>query len=314
MEPAAVDPDARETRIAAVRRFNRFYTQRIGVLRDGLLATSFSLTEARVLYELAQRDDLTAARLCKALGLDAGYLSRVLARFLRRGLIGKRAHAADGRRSLITLTAKGRKAFAALDTRSRAQIGDLLAALSAPAQDRLVGAMRAVEHLLGATRAAAPLVTLRAHRPGDMGWVVHRHGALYAQEYGWDERFEALVAGIVAEFVQRFDPRRERCWIAEQDGEIVGSVFLVRHSDDVAKLRLLLVEPRARGSGLGRRLVEACIVFARACGYRTLSLWTNDNLHAARAIYARAGFRCVKQEPHASFGQPLIGETWELPL
>jgi DNA-binding MarR family transcriptional regulator/N-acetylglutamate synthase-like GNAT family acetyltransferase len=316
MMPAPDRSRELDTRIAAVRGFNRFYTERIGVLQEGLLATPFSLTEARVLYELAQRDDLTATTLCRELGLDAGYLSRMLAGFVRVGMVAKRTSAADGRQSLLKLTAKGRKAFAPLDARSREQIAGLLDTLSDAAQERLLRSMHTIERMLGQGGEAEAEVpyTFRAHRPGDIGWVVHRHGVLYAREYGWDERFEALVAGIVAEFVQRFDAARERCWIAERDGDVVGSVFLVRHSDEVAKLRLLLVEPSARGFGLGGRLVEECIAFARGCGYRMLSLWTNNNLLAARRIYARAGFRCVKEEPHASFGHPLVGETWELAL
>jgi DNA-binding MarR family transcriptional regulator/GNAT superfamily N-acetyltransferase len=303
-----------DRRVAAMRRFNRFYTQKIGVLEEGLLHSPFTLTQSRVLYELAQRERTTAADLGRELGLDAGYLSRILQGFRRQGLIVRRAAPADGRQSLLSLTARGRAAFARLDASSRAEIGALLAPLKLADQPRLMAALATVEGLLGARPAAAAPYSLRPHRPGDMGWVVHRHGALYAAEYGFDATFEALVAEIVADFVRRFDPARERCWIAERDGEIVGSVFLVRKSARTAKLRLLLVEPSARGLGLGRRLVEECVRFARRAGYRKITLWTNSVLHAARAIYEQAGFRLVDSAPHRSFGCDLVGETWELDL
>jgi DNA-binding MarR family transcriptional regulator/GNAT superfamily N-acetyltransferase len=299
--------------VAAVRRFTRFYTSRLEVLREGLLDSAFSLTEARVLYELATRDRPTAADLGRELALDAGYLSRILKRFEEGGLLARTRSASDGRQAHLVLTAAGRAAFAPLNARSRAQVGGLLAGLSAPDRDRLVAAMRVIEGLLDPD-PAPPSYILRPHRPGDMGWIVHRHGALYAQEYGWDETFEALVAGIAAEFIRDFDPRRERAWIAEKDGEIVGSVLLVRQSDEVAKLRLLYVEPQARGLGIGRHFVDECIRFARAAGYRRLTLWTNDVLHAARALYAKAGFTLAKTEPHRSFGQDLVGEFWEMEL
>jgi DNA-binding MarR family transcriptional regulator/GNAT superfamily N-acetyltransferase len=299
--------------VAAVRRFTRFYTSRLEVLREGLLDSAFSLTEARVLYELATRDRPTAADLGRELALDAGYLSRILKRFEEGGLLARTRSASDGRQAHLVLTAAGRAAFAPLDARSRAQVGGLLAGLSAPDRDRLVAAMRVIEGLLDPD-PAPPSYILRPHRPGDMGWIVHRHGALYAQEYGWDETFEALVAGIAAEFIRDFDPRRERAWIAEKDGEIVGSILLVRQSDEVAKLRLLYVEPQARGLGIGRHFVDECIRFARAAGYRRLTLWTNDVLHAARALYAKAGFTLAKTEPHRSFGQDLVGEFWEMEL
>jgi DNA-binding MarR family transcriptional regulator/GNAT superfamily N-acetyltransferase len=303
-----------ERRVAAVRRFNRFYTQKIGALHEGLLASDFSLTEARVLYELAHRDHLTATRLRRDLGLDAGYLSRILRRFERAALLARKTSAADGRQSILTLTARGRTAFAPLDTRSRDEISTMLRTLSPRAQGRLVTALHDVETLLDAPPEPRTPYLLRPHQPGDMGWVVHRHGALYAREYGWDERFEALVATIVARFIERYDARRERCWMAEKDGEIVGSVFLVKHTRTVAKLRLLLVEPHARGLGIGARLVDECIRFAREAGYRTLSLWTNSVLRAARRIYEEAGFRLVHRERHRSFGHDLVGETWELKL
>lgn len=301
-------------RIEAVRRFGRFYTRTIGVLHEGLLGSPFSLAEGRVLFELATRGTTIASELGNDLGLDAGYLSRILRGFEERGLIERRTSETDARQSLLSLTAKGRKAFASIDARSREEIAELMGRLSSGDQSRLVGAMRTIEALLGPETPTESPYLLRPHRPGDIGWIVHRHGVLYAQEYGWDEHFEALVAGITAEFIQRYDAKRERCWIAERDGEPVGSVFLVKQSDEVAKLRLLLVEPKARGLGIGKRLVEECICFARQAGYRKITLWTNSILLAARQIYARAGFRLVRQEPNSSFGHDLVSETWELDL
>ncbi len=303
-----------DSRVAAVRRFNRFYTQKIGALNEGLLESPFSLTEARVLYELAHRERPTATELCRDLALDAGYLSRILKGFAKRGLVVRVPSKDDGRRSLLSLTAEGRAAFAPLDARSRRENGALLRDLAPAEQARLVAAMQAIERLLGARPESGAPCLLRPHQPGDMGWIIHRHGALYAQEYGWDERFEALVAEIVAKFIAHFDPKKERCWIAERDGEIVGSVFLVKKSKTVAKLRLLLVEPAARGLGLGTRLVEECLRFARQAGYRKIILWTNDVLPAARHIYVKAGFRKLGSERHHSFGHDLVGETWELAL
>lgn len=300
--------------VEAVRRFNRFYTKQIGVLQDGLLSSPFSLTEARVLYELAHRDKPTASEFGKELGLDAGYLSRILRGFEKRGLVEKGPSETDGRQSLLWLTEQGREAFAPLDARSRDEIGAMLDNLSAAQQGRLTEAMRTIEALLGARPDSKAPYLLRPHQPGDMGWVVSRHGVLYAREYGWDERFEALVAEIAAAFIRTFDPKRERCWIAEKDGENVGSVFLVAQSETVAKLRLLLVEPEARGLGIGARLVDECVRFARQAGYRKITLWTNDVLHAARHIYQRAGFQLVHEEPHHSFGHDLNGQTWELTL
>jgi DNA-binding MarR family transcriptional regulator/N-acetylglutamate synthase-like GNAT family acetyltransferase len=301
--------------IEAVRRFNRFYTRQIGVLNEGLLDSPFTLAEARILYELAHRDRPTAAALARDLGLDAGYLSRVLAGLRRRGLVAGAAAKADRRQSLLWLTRKGRRAFGRLDQRSRAQVGGVLGGLDPGAQGRLLAAMASVEAVLGGGAAAdrEPYL-IRPHQPGDLGWVVHRHGVLYAREYGWDERFEALVARVVAEFVERYDPKRDRCWIAERAGEVVGSVFLVRHTRTTAKLRLLLVEPSARGLGIGTRLVGECVRFARQAGYRKITLWTNSVLHAARRIYEQAGFTLVKKEPHSLFGEDLVGETWELGL
>jgi DNA-binding MarR family transcriptional regulator/GNAT superfamily N-acetyltransferase len=303
-----------DQRVAAVRRFNRFYTKQIGLLHEGHLASPFSLTAVRVLYELAHREKSTAAELGKELGLDAGYLSRILRGFEKHGLIHRQPSKSDGRQTLLSLTEKGQKAFAPLHARSRDEIGATLGALSPAEQHRVLAAMHTIEDLLGAQPEQKAPYMLRPHQPGDMGWVVHRHGTLYAQEYGWDERFEALVAGIVATFIEDYDPRRERCWIAEKDGEIVGSVFLVKHSKTVAQLRLLLVEPKARGLGIGARLVDECVRFARHAGYRKLTLWTNSVLRAARRIYQAAGFRLVHEESHRSFGHDLVGETWELPL
>lgn len=304
-----------ERRIATVRRFNRFYTQKIGVLNEGLLRSPFSLAEARILYELCARDQTTATELGNELGLDAGYLSRILRSFEARGLVTRRRSAADARQNLLVITARGRKAFAPLDRGSRAQIRRLLGTLPAAAQNRLVAAIDEIETLLGGrSEIGREAYVLRPLQPGDLGWVVHRHGALYAREYGWDERFEALVAEIAAQFVNNYDPKHERCWIAEKDGSAVGSVFLVRHSPSVAKLRLLLVEPSARGLGIGRRLVEECVRFARRAGYKKITLWTQSILTTARAIYRRAGFRLVAKERHRSFGHSLVGETWELAL
>lgn len=301
--------------IAAVRHFNRFYTQRIGVLPEGHLESDFSLTEVRVLYELANREAPTAAGLSRDLGLDPGYLSRVLRAFGTRGFVTRERSESDGRQSILRLTRRGRDAFAKLNARSSQEVGALLSGLSPHQQRRLLDAMGTIEEVLGGRPEAekAPYL-LRQHRPGDMGWVIHRHGVLYAQEYGWDERFEALVASIAAKFIQEYEPARERCWIAERDGENVGSVFLVKDTKTVAKLRLLLVEPSARGLGIGKRLVDECVRFAREAGYRKVRLWTNDILHAARHLYEQAGFVLVHSEPHHSFGEGLRGETWELKL
>jgi DNA-binding MarR family transcriptional regulator/ribosomal protein S18 acetylase RimI-like enzyme len=300
--------------VDAVRRFNRFYTRQIGVLQEGLLKSPFSLAEARVLYELAHRDQPTAAALCKDLGLDAGYLSRILRGFERGGLIDRRPSTADGRQNLLALTLDGRAAFGRLEQATRGQVGAMLGVLPEDGRRRLLDAMRTIETLLGAGTALRAPYLLRPQQPGDLGWIVHRHGVLYADEYGFDARFEALVAEIVTQFGRHHDPGRERCWIAERDGVPVGSVLLARQSDEVAKLRLLLVEPEARGLGIGARLVGECERFARRAGYRKITLWTNSVLHAARRLYEKAGYRRVHEEPHRSFGQELVGETWELML
>jgi DNA-binding MarR family transcriptional regulator/GNAT superfamily N-acetyltransferase len=304
--------------VREVRHFNRFYTRQIGVLQDGLLESRFSLTDVRVLYEIAHRDQPTAGELARELGLDAGYLSRILGQFKRLRLVRRQRSSADGRQSFLSLTARGRKVFAPLEDRSNQQVASMLRVIPSRGQKQLVSAMHVIEDVLApkenGTAQKAPYF-LRTHQPGDMGWVVHRHGALYAQEYGYDERFEALVAEIVAEFIRNFDPQRERCWIAEKDGEIVGTVFLVRKSKAVCKLRLLLVEPSARGLGVGRRLVAECVRFGRQAGYKKMMLWTQSELGAARHLYKDAGFRRVERKAHQSWGRnDLIAETWELKL
>lgn len=306
--------EATEERIATVRKFNRFFTRQIGVLREGLLHSPYSLTEARILFELGQGKQVTASRLGRELGLDAGYLSRILARLEQQGLLEKVRSETDGRQLLLSLTAEGRKAFALLDRRSREEVSEMLTDLSEEDQQRLLKAMQTIESVLTKGFKFSEPFILRSHEPGDMGWVTHRHGVLYAQEYGWDEHFEALVAQIVSDFITNYNPERERCWIAEMNGEIIGSVFVVQSSDTVAKLRLLLVEPKARGLGLGTRLVEECIRFARRRGYQKMMLWTNSVLVEARHIYEKVGFKLVAEEAHHSFGHDLIGETWELEL
>jgi DNA-binding MarR family transcriptional regulator/N-acetylglutamate synthase-like GNAT family acetyltransferase len=303
-----------DRKVDAMRRFNRFYTKQIGVLREGLLKSPFSLTEGRVLYELAHREKAVATALSEELSLDSGYLSRILRAFKNRGLITKEMSTADGRQSFLSLTRKGQEAFAKLNADAREEIRAMLSGLQLRGQSRLIEAMETIQELLGARPDGRSPFLLRPHQPGDMGWVVHRHGVLYAQEYGWDEQFEALVAGIVARFIQKYDAKRERCWIAEKDGEPVGSVFLVSRSKKVAQLRLLLVEPRARGLGIGERLVFECLRFARQVGYRKMMLWTNAGLDAARHIYEKAGFRLVDEEKHHSFGHDMTGQTWELTL
>jgi DNA-binding MarR family transcriptional regulator/GNAT superfamily N-acetyltransferase len=303
-----------EDRVHAVRQFNRFLTRQIGVLREGLLHSPFSLTESRILFELAQGENRTASDLTRELGLDAGYMSRLLTNLEGQGLIEKVRSERDGRQRLLHLTAKGEEAFHFIDARSREEVADMLNELTEEEQQRLLSAMDTIQTVLTKGLKFSEPYVLREHEPGDMGWVTYRHGLLYAQEYGWDERFEALVAGIVADFVNQYNPSRERCWIAEMNGERVGSVFVVHHTDEVAKLRLLLVEPTARGVGLGNRLVEECVRFARRVGYKKMVLWTNSVLVSARHIYEKAGFKLVASEEHHSFGHDLVGETWELTL
>jgi DNA-binding MarR family transcriptional regulator/GNAT superfamily N-acetyltransferase len=313
LQPNNSQPD-HDDQISAVRAFTRFYTRKLGVLDQQLLKSPFSLSEARVLYELAHCESASAKGIGLELGLDPGYLSRIVQKFDEDGLLTRKPVPEDRRQYQLSLTAKGRQAFAKLDRSSHDEVADMLAALSGSDRKRLIGAMAAVERLLGPSGVSPAMASLREPRPGDMGWVVQSHGALYASEYGFDSSFEALVAEIAAKFLGAFDASRERCWIAELDGAQVGSVFLVRNSDDVAKLRLLLVDPAGRGQGLGQRLVSECIAFARACGYRKITLWTQSILVAARRIYQDAGFVKIASEPHRSFGQSLIGETWELEL
>jgi DNA-binding MarR family transcriptional regulator/GNAT superfamily N-acetyltransferase len=313
--PRPRGPDPR--RIEAVRRLNRFYTRHLGLLDGGLLDTPFSLTEARLLYELATHEGSPTAKQCSAeLDLDAGYLSRILRGLERRRLLRRERSPADRRHLILSLTERGRAAFDRLDAASQAQVHAMLARLSPAEQDRLVQAMQTVERALGEQQQPVTGYTLRPHRSGDMGWVVQRHGELYQAEYGWDATFEALVAEIVAAFIRRLDASRERCWIAEKDGRNVGSVFLVRHKErpGFARLRLLLVDPEARGLGIGRRLVQECTAFARGAGYRAITLWTNSVLRAAQTLYEQEGYRLVLEEAHHSFGHDLVSETWELQL
>ncbi len=308
-------PAASKSQIQSIRSFNRFYTRQIGLLNEGLLDSPFSLTEVRALYELAHRHHPTAVDLCKELGLDAGYLSRILRSFEKHGLIEKENSPSDARRTFLSLTRKGRKVFGPLDDRSDEQVAAMLGKLFPAKQRDLVHAMQAIESVLNPSDKPANAYLLRQHRPGDMGWVVQRHGELYWREYRYDERFEALVARIVADFVEKLDPARERCWIAEKDGENVGTVFLVQKSKTVSKLRLLLVEPSARGLGIGGGLVSECVRFAREAGYRKMMLWTQSELLAARAIYQKAGFELVGKKRHQSWGrEDLVAETWELKL
>ena len=306
-------PVTRE-QIAKVRAFNRDYTRRIGVLSEGLLDSPYSLTEVRVMYEVAHRPNILAASLTEELGLDRGYLSRILKRFEAQGLLWRGASSRDGRRRPLRLTQAGRHVFAPLERRSQEHVRAMLSSLDDMRRQALLEAMNVIRGAF-ASHGWPPPVSLRAHRPGDMGWVVERHGAIYFEEYGWNEEFEALVAGITAEFIRKLDPARERCWIAEADGRRVGCIFLVVGDDPrTAKLRLLLVEPAARGVGLGRRLVSECVQFARTAGYQRITLWTQEHLTAARHLYEQAGFRCTAREPHESFGKRLVGETWELDL
>jgi DNA-binding MarR family transcriptional regulator/N-acetylglutamate synthase-like GNAT family acetyltransferase len=305
-------------RVAAVRRFNRFYTQHLGVLNDGFLDSPFSLTQARVLYEIRERGSSTATDIGRDLGLDAGYLSRLLAQFEKSGLIRKERSPSDGRQSFLSITAMGRKAMDHLERRTVQQVGDVLHRLSNPEQDRLVSAMRSVERMMAPApkdgKATESEIILREPKPGDLGWIVERHATLYLQEYGWAGNFEAICAQIVADFGTKFDPSRERCWIAELDGDNVGSVFLVKDTDEIARLRLLLVDPIARGRGLGTRLTAECVRFAKACGYRGITLWTHSILTPARHIYAKAGFTLTSSEKKKSFGKDVVSEIWDLKL
>jgi DNA-binding MarR family transcriptional regulator/GNAT superfamily N-acetyltransferase len=310
---SSVSPASPE-QVAAIRAFNRFYTRQIGLLAEGLLDSEFSLTEVRVLYELAHRDRLTATDLGRDLGLDAGYVSRILKKFEARNLVERTQSPADARQAMLALTPAGHEAFQPLNQASHDQIAAVLTALPAPQRVELVRAMGTVQRLLDGNPEPKVPYILRPHQVGDLGWITHRQGVLYAQEYGWDETFEALVAEIAAAFVKNYDPRHERCWIAEREGEVVGSVFVVRQSDEIAKLRLLYVEPSARGLGIGQRLVDECIRFARARRYKVLTLWTNDVLVSARRLYEASGFKLVAEERHHSFGKDLVGQNWDLDL
>jgi DNA-binding MarR family transcriptional regulator len=302
-------------RVDRVRQFNRFYTRYVGLLQKRFLGTPFTLTESRVLFELAHADSLTATELGKELDLDNGYLSRLINNFEQRGLLARKQSSEDGRSSLLSITAKGREAFALLDARQHDEVAAMLSELSQDAQERLGDAMRTIQEALEAPRAdRAPYLLRTMLHPGDIGWVIARHGTLYAREYGWDESFEGFVAEICARFVEKFNPKRERCWFAERDGSNVGCVFLVEKSQTVSQLRMLLVDPSARGLGIGKRLVEECIAFAGSCGYRKMTLWTNDILHSARRIYEDAGFRLTKEERHHSFGHDLVGQVWDLEI
>lgn len=313
MSAAALpDPVAPEA-VKAVRRFNRFFTRRIGVL-DPYLGSELSLTDVRVLYELAHRPGVVARDLMHDLGLDAGYLSRILKRFEAAGWLARTPSPNDGRQSLLSLTEPGHAFFAPLQQRSRDEAAALLQPLNAAQRAQLVDAMTRVEALLEGAAPSTGEVVLRDPVPGDMGWVVQQHAEIYWREYGWNSDFEALVAGIAADFVRKFQAEWEKCWIAELDGERVGAVFVVRQSRTIARLRMLILSPQARGLGLGARLTDECIAFARAQGYRKMVLWTNSCLTAARAIYTKRGFRLTKSEPYEGFGQQLVGENWELRL
>lgn len=304
-----------DSQVAALRQFNRFYTREIGTLREGLLGSDYSLAEARVLYELATRGECIAGDIARDLALDAGYLSRILRKFKNSGLLHSKVSRGDARQSTLTLTKRGKEVFADLNERSSLQARGVLERVSPARLPELLNAMRTIEETLGDLSSDAPYV-LRGHRPGDMGWIVSREGIAYVQEYGWDETFEALVARIVGDFLENYDARRDRCWIAERDGVPLGHVFLVHHPEeaDTAKLRLLLVERAARGLGLGKALVGECVRFARSAGYRKVTLWTQSILTAAHHIYRQAGFELVREVPHHSFGKDLIGQTWELML
>lgn len=310
MSESTLPPDP----VESVRRFNRFYTRQIGLLEEGLHKSAFSLTEARMLYEIAHRAGLTARDLCRELGLDAGYLSRILKSFDQRGLIARTQAAGDARQSILALTRKGRAAFAPLERASRKQIDAMLKQLGPTEQRKLLKSMNDIRQILEPGPESRVPYMLRSLKVGDAGWIARRQGMLYHEEFGWDRTFEAMVAEILVAYIRNFDARHENAWIAERKGEIVGSVFSVRQSDDVAKLRLLYVEPSARGLGIGARLVEECIAFARERRYKTLTLWTNDILVSARKIYVAAGFKLVEEERHHSFGVDLVGQNWNLAL
>jgi DNA-binding MarR family transcriptional regulator/GNAT superfamily N-acetyltransferase len=305
---------ALDGQIAAIRGFSRFYTRKLGIIEPKLLHSPFTLQEARIMYEIAHRRACTATDLTRDLGLDPGFLSRTLQALQRRQIVTRKASKDDGRVNELSLTARGRTAQAELERRSREEVGSLLASLDDTQRAAVVRAMTTIEQTLERPTEKPAAFVLRSHRPGDIGWVISSQAKAYAQEYGWDISYEALVAEICAQFIKNYDPSREHCWIAEAGGEPLGSIFLVKGSDDVAKLRLLLVEKKARGLGVGRALVEQCISSARDKGYKKMTLWTQSILVAARGIYQAAGFHRVKEEPHHSFGVDLVGETWEMEL
>ena len=300
--------------VEKMRRFNRFYTKQIGLLSQGLLKTRFPLTQARIIFELAQHEQSTAKNIIHELDIDAAYLSRILSIFEREGLIRKVQSKSDNRQWFLKLTAKGRKSFSILNNRSNQEVKTLLKSLSIEDRHRLLSAMHTIKNILDPRPRSTTFFLLRSHRPGDIGWITHRHGVLYAEEYGFDETFEALVAEILARFMQHHDPKRERIWIAEQDGESIGSVVIADAGNRVAQLRLLLVEPRARGKGLGKRLIDECVSFSKRAGYKKIKLWTQSILLEARHLYEKSGFILVEEKPHTSFGQELVAEIWELPL
>jgi len=318
MTSAIAPANARPTgeAIDIIRGFNRRYTRQLGLLDNGLLGSEFTLTEARVLYELANGEDSTATQIAGELGLDLGYMSRLIKKFARRRYIKRTRSPVDARQSRLQLTGRGRDVFEPLDRAARHQIAEMIAPLAPEQRSELLSAMRSVQRLLevGSTETPREPYGIRPLEVGDIGWITHRQGILYSREYGWDATYEALVAEILAGFVRNYDATLERGWVAEREGGIIGSVFLVRASADLAKLRLLYVEPTARGLGLGRRLVQECIEFARLKGYKTLTLWTNDVLVSARRIYQAAGFQLAQEERHHSFGKDLVGQTWDLAL
>jgi len=299
--------------VSEIRAFNRFYTRKIGVV-GGTASSPFSLAEARVLFELAHRERPTATDIRSELGLDAGYMSRILQEFERRKLVKREQSEADGRQKFLSLTVQGRRIFKPLDDRANRDVAAMIAKLATSERKRLVDALQTVSKLLGDKTEPKVPYLIRQHEPGDLGWIVHRQAILYAEEYGWDEAYEALAAEIVARFIKNYDSKRERCWIAERDGARVGGVFVARASDEIAKLRLLHVEAESRGLGIGKRLVEECVRFARQVGYQKMTLWTQSILYAARHIYEEAGFQMVRSEPHHSFSKNLVAETWELKL
>lgn len=308
MPEQSIDPQ-----VSAIRAFNRFYTRKIGVV-DGMASSPFSLAEARVLYELAHREQPTATDIRKELGLDAGYISRILRDFEHRKLVTREPSKTDERQRILLLTTKGRTAFTPLNERSNRNVATMLEELSPAERKQFVDALQTAHRLLGEQAEPSTPHLLRQHQAGDLGWIVHRQAILYAEEYGWDGTYEALAAEIVAQFIRNYDSTRERCWIAEKDGARVGAVFVAKASSRIAKLRLLHVEPEARGLGIGKRLVEECVRFARQAGYQKMTLWTQSILRAARHIYRQTGFQVVREEPHHSFGKDLTGETWELDL